>query len=446
LLYLPKSDNIWYPYTQMHDHTKYLKRRIIRSGRGFYFHDNEGNRYLDGISNMWCNVWGFNSNRITKAMINQIKQIPHSTIFGMGNVKSIEMSNEFLKLTKGLNKVFFTDNGSTAVEAALKIALQYWNNRGNLKKTSFLSIADGYHGDTIGAMSVGYVDKYFKNYKSLLLKSHVIPNSKKVTLDGVVDLKELDSLLNRTEMIIEKYADTTAALIMESGAQLAGGVNIYPNGYQRRINEMCKNNNILLILDEIATGFGRLGNMIEYMAQGSIPDIACYGKAITGGYFPLALTLTSNKIFQEFSGNVEDQKHLFHGHTYAGHPIGCTAIIENLKMYKENHLLDKIRSNSKLLKKRLQEFRFIPIVKNIRTKGLLAGFDLAMSGKPITIVDNIPINYFVMRESLKRGVLLRSLGETMIVIPPLAINSSALNKIMDTQLDIVLEINKRITN
>jgi adenosylmethionine---8-amino-7-oxononanoate aminotransferase len=430
----------------MHDYTKYLKRRIIKSGSGFYFCDNEGNRYLDGISNMWCNVWGFSSNRITNAMINQIKQIPHSTIFGIGNDKSIELSNEFLKLTRGLNKMFFTDNGSSAIEAALKIAIQYWNNQGNLKKTTFLSIADGYHGDTIGAMSVGYVDTYFKGYKRLLLKCHVIPSPKKVTLDGIVNLDKLDMLLERTEKIIEKNADKTAALIMESGAQLAGGVNIYPIGYQKRINEMCKKHNILLILDEIATGFGRLGNMIEYIAQESIPDIACFGKAITGGYFPLALTLTSKKVFQEFSGNLGDQKHLFHGHTYAGHPIGCTSVIENLKMYKEKHLLVKIRSNSKQLQKRLKEFRLIPIIKNIRAKGLLAGFDLAVKDKPITMVDNIPISYFVMRESLKRGVLLRSLGNTMIVIPPLAIDSHSLDKIMDTQLEIVSLINKRNTS
>ncbi len=427
----------------MHDYSTYMKRRIIRSGKNFYFYDNEGNKYLDGISNMWCNVWGFSSNRITNAMINQIKQIPHSTIFGIGNDKSIELSNDFLKLTKGLNKVFFTDNGSSAIEAALKIAIQYWYNQGNMKKTSFLSIADGYHGDTIGAMSVGYVDKYFKSYKRLLFKCHVIPSPKRTFLDGRVNSEELNILLERTEKIIEQNASKTAALIMESGAQVAGGVNIYPTDYQKRINEMCKKHDILLILDEIATGFGRLGNMIEYIAQETVPDIACFGKAITGGYFPLALTVTSKKIFQEFSGSIGDQKHLFHGHTYAGNPIGCTAVIENLRMYRENNLIRKIRSNAKQLKKRLKEFQVIPIVKNIRAKGLLAGFELAVNGKSITMIENTPISYFVMRESLKKGVLLRSLGATMIVIPPLAIDSQYLNKIMDTQLEIVQDINRR---
>ena len=428
----------------MHDYSKYMKRRIINSGQDFYFYDDEGNKYLDGISNMWCNVWGFSENRITNAMINQIKQIPHSTIFGIGNDKSIELSNDFIKLTKGLSKVFFTDNGSSAIEAALKIALQYWYNQGNMKKTSFFSIADGYHGDTIGAMSVGYVEKYFKSYKRLLCKCHIIPSPKRTFLDGIVNSEKLNLLLERTEKIIEKNADKSAALIMESGAQVGGGVNIYPTHYQKRINEMCKKHNVLFILDEIATGFGRLGNMIEYIAQETVPDIACFGKAITGGYFPLALTVTSNKIFHEFSGSAGDQKHLFHGHTYAGHPIGCTAVIENLRMFKENNLLSKIRSNAKLLKKRLKEFQFIPIVKNIRAKGLLAGFELAVNGKPITMIDNIPLSYFVMRESLKRGVLLRSLGATMIVIPPLAIDSHSLNKIIDTQLKIVKDINRRI--
>ena len=428
----------------MHDYSKYMKRRIINSGQDFYFYDDEGNKYLDGISNMWCNVWGFSENRITNVMINQIKQIPHSTIFGIGNDKSIELSNDFIKLTKGLSKVFFTDNGSSAIEAALKIALQYWYNQGNMKKTSFFSIADGYHGDTIGAMSVGYVEKYFKSYKRLLCKCHIIPSPKRTFLDGIVNSEKLNLLLERTEKIIEKNADKSAALIMESGAQVAGGVNIYPTHYQKRINEMCKKHNVLFILDEIATGFGRLGNMIEYIAQETVPDIACFGKAITGGYFPLALTVTSNKIFHEFSGSAGDQKHLFHGYTYAGHPIGCTAVIENLRMFKENNLLSKIRSNAKLLKKRLKEFQFIPIVKNIRAKGLLAGFELAVNGKPITMIDNIPLSYFVMRESLKRGVLLRSLGATMIVIPPLAIDSHSLNKIIDTQLEIVKDINRRI--
>jgi adenosylmethionine---8-amino-7-oxononanoate aminotransferase len=428
----------------MHDYSKYMKRRIIRSGQDFYFYDNEGNKYLDGISNMWCNVWGFSENRITNAMINQIKQIPHSTIFGIGNDKSIELSNDFIKLTKGLSKVFFTDNGSSAIEAALKIALQYWYNQGNIEKTSFFSIADGYHGDTIGAMSVGYVEKYFKSYKRLLCKCHVIPSPKRTFLDGIVNSEKLNQLLERTEKIIEKNADKTAALIMESGAQVAGGVTIYPTHYQKKVNEMCKKHNILFILDEIATGFGRLGNMIEYIAQETVPDIACFGKAITGGYFPLALTVTSNKIFHEFSGSMRDQKQLFHGHTYAGHPIGCTAVIENLRMYKENNLLSKIRSNAKQLKKRLKEFQFIPIVKNIRAKGLLAGFELAVNDNPITMIDNIPLSYFVMRESLKRGVLLRSLGATMIVIPPLAIDSHSLDKIIDTQLEIVKDINRRI--
>lgn len=428
----------------MHDSLKYFNRIIVERGEDFYFYDKNNQRYLDGISNMWCNVWGFNSNRITEAMIDQIRLIPHSTLFSLGNNKAIELSEKFLRIAKGMNKVFFTDNGSSAIEAALKIAIQYWNNRGDSTKTTFLSIKDGYHGDTMGAMSVGYVDKYFNKYKKILIKCNFLPKPLNLNLERGKESDRFNSLLEKTEKILEKKADKAVALIMESGAQIAGGVTIYPDGYQKKIRNLCKKYDILFILDEVATGFGRLGNMIEYLGQDSIPDIACFGKAITGGYFPLALTLATKKVYQEFIGNLSDQKHLFHGHTYAGHPIGCTAVIENMRMYKENNLISKIRLNSKILKKRLQEFERISIVKNVRSKGLLAGLDLVKNNKSISMVEKIPINYFVIKESLKRGVLLRSLGATLIIIPPLAIDTHSLNKILDVQYDIIMDIQKKI--
>ncbi|MDQ2684849.1 MAG: adenosylmethionine--8-amino-7-oxononanoate transaminase [Thermoproteota archaeon] len=437
---LSKTDKVWYPYTQMYDSSRTSTKRIIESGRDFYYIDENGQKYLDGIANMWCNVWGFDENRITSAMIDQIRKIPHSTIFGLSNDKSIELSNKFLKLTKGMDKVFYTDNGSSAIESALKMATQYWNNKGNDNKSIFLSLKSGYHGDTIGAMSVGYVDAYFRSYKKILRPARSIPKA------PIYSSKETDLqlLLEKTERIIKENSEKTIALVMESGAQIAGGVTIYPEGYQGKIAELCRKNEVLLILDEIATGFGRLGNMIEYVAQDSIPDIACFGKAITGGYFPFAITTASKKIYQEFEGNWYDKKQLYHGHTYAGHPVGCTAVIENLEMYKENKLIDKIRINSKFVTKRLQEFDKFSIVKNIRNKGLLAAFELVKKRKPITSINGISTSMYVIKESLKRGVYLRSLGSTMILIPPLAISKQSLDKIIDTQLSIIGNIEKNM--
>jgi adenosylmethionine-8-amino-7-oxononanoate aminotransferase len=255
---------------------------------------------------------------------------------------------------------------------------------------------------------------------------------------------DIDHLLEKTEKIIEENSEKSIALIMESGAQIAGGVTIYPPRYQKRIAEFCKKNDILFILDEIATGFGRLGNMIEYVAQDSIPDIACFGKAITGGYFPLAITAASKRLYQEFEANWTDQKHLYHGHTFAGHPVGCTAVIENIKMYRENKLLSKIRKNSNLLAKRIRDFNKFPIVKELRGKGLLAAFDLVKKGTPIKSINGIPISMYIIKESLKRGVYLRSLGSTIIIIPPLAIDKESLEKIMNTQFEIIADIQRNL--
>lgn len=426
----------------MYGSSRIYNKRIIESGEDFYFIDNHGQRYLDGMANMWCNVWGFNENKITRAMVNQIKKIPHSTIFGLSNDKSVKLSSEFLRLAKGMNKIFYTDNGSSAIESALKMATQYWSNQGNDTKSRFLSIRSGYHGDTIGAMSVGYVDSYFKKYKRLLMKTRTIPKPPSSMLRVTNDNAVLKDLLEKTKKIIEENSEKSIALVMESGAQIAGGVTIYPPGYQKEIAEMCKKNDILLILDEVATGFGRLGNMIEYLAQDSIPDIACFGKAITGGYFPLAITVASKRIYQEFEAKWTDQKQLYHGHTYAGHPIGCAAVLENLKMYNENKLISKIRDNSKFLTKRIQEFSRFKIVKNIRGKGLLAAFDLVNHGKPVNTVNGISTSMYLIKESLKRGVYLRSLGSTIVIIPPLAIDRDSLEKIVNTQYEIIGDIQK----
>jgi adenosylmethionine---8-amino-7-oxononanoate aminotransferase len=426
----------------MFDSSRIYNKRIIKSGQDFYFIDERGQKYLDGIANMWCNVWGFNENNITNAMIDQIRKIPHSTIFGLSNNKSIELSRQFLKLTKGMDKIFYTDNGSSAIESALKIAAQYWSNQGKNTKSRFLSVKSGYHGDTMGAMSVGYVDSYFKKYKKLLLPTRTVPRPTGRLLNVTNRETMIDHILEKTEKIIEENSEKSIALIMESGAQIAGGVNIYPSGYQKRIAELCRKNDVLFILDEIATGFGRLGNMIEYIAQDSIPDIACFGKAITGGYFPLAITAASKRIYEEFEAEWTDQKQLYHGHTFAGHPIGCTAVIENIRMYKEKKLISKIRKNSDFLVKRLQEFAQFPIVKDLRGKGLLAAFDLVRKGTPIKSINGIPTSMFIMRESLKRGVYLRSLGSTIVLIPPLAIDNNSLERIMNTQFEIVAEIYK----
>jgi adenosylmethionine-8-amino-7-oxononanoate aminotransferase len=347
-----------------------------------------------------------------------------------------------VKLAKGMQKVFYTDNGSTAIEAAIKMALQYWLNKGRPEKKEFLSLEHGYHGDTVGAMSLGYIEKFFGAYKPLLApKIHRLP-SPKLYGSGFDNQSTLaEQCVEQAENILKKNASRCAALVMESGAQIAGGAVIYPAGYQRQLSELCKKYDVLLILDEIATGFGRLGNMVEYVAQKSSPDIVCFGKALTGGYFPLAVTMATKSVFDAFLGDCSQNKQLYHGHTFTGHPVGCAAALANIELYKKRGLIHQIRESGKYIAARLRECKTFDVAADVRHKGMLAGIELASGGKPVLSLRNgEKIGYFVTQESLKRGVHLRSLGNIMMVIPPLAMDMRNLRKLMDTHLEILRKV------
>jgi adenosylmethionine---8-amino-7-oxononanoate aminotransferase len=452
LVFLDKQ-YVWHPYTQMQNWSK-QDNVVITHGDGFYLVSQNGKKYLDGIANMWCSVWGYSSNSVIESIRRQFRELPHSTLFGLGNKPSIVLATKLLKLTKGMDKIFYSDNGSTAMEVALKMAVQYWKNKQFPKKNKFLSLENGYHGDTIATMSLGYVERYFNPYKSLLIRTFraPAPSSFENNIDNILtDSEIVDICIEKTEHILAKNSKQIAALVMESGAQIAGGVSIYPNSYQKRISDLCKKYDVLLILDEIATGFGRLGNMIEYLAQSSKPDIVCYGKALNGGYFPIAVTLTTDEIYKAFLSEYNENKQLFHGHTYTGHPSGCAACIANLEMYEKRNLIQKIRDNSTHIKKRLKELEDYKSVHKIRHKGLLIGVELAQENKvsqgiikkhPMSFIDGIHLNDYIMKESLNRGVFLRSLGNIVTLIPPLAMPRSQLDILMDSLNDIIKSIDE----
>jgi adenosylmethionine-8-amino-7-oxononanoate aminotransferase len=419
--------------------------KIIIKGDDFYLIDQNKEKILDGVAGMWSNVWGYGENPIIKSMQKQLSTLPNSTLFGLGNRKSVNLAEKLIKLCKGMDKVFYSDNGSTAIEIALKMSTQYWRNKNNnSKKHLFLSLRNGYHGDTIGTMSVGFVANFFESYKSILLKTFRVPSPKDYEFKFEVESEIVDKCLDLTEKKLKKYSSKISAMIMESGAQIAGGVSIYPRNYQKKISELCKKYDVLLILDEIATGFGRLGNMIEYEKQKSIPDIVCYGKALNGGYFPIAVTLTTNKIYKAFLGNYKDNKQFFHGHTYTGHPVGCTACITNIDHYKKTNLIVQIQQNSIHVQKKLNKFYDLDIVSKIRHKGLLTGIDLVNGKKSLNFVQGLPINYYIMKESLRRGVYLRTLGNILTIIPPLAIPRAKLDILIDVSYEILYLLDKEI--
>jgi adenosylmethionine---8-amino-7-oxononanoate aminotransferase len=431
---------VWHPYTQMEDWKKWDNRVIVR-GEGFYLIDNEGRRYLDGIASMWCNVWGHGRSEIISKISEQLRSLQHSTLFGLANGPSTALAEKLLKLSKGMDSVFYSDNGSTAVEVAMKMAIQYWRNKGRPKKKSFIALEHGYHGDTLGAMSLGYVPSFFRAYRPILIKVYRAPSPWDETQSTISKDNLVNNCIEQTERIILKYGHRCAGLVMESGAQIAGGGIIYQEGYQRQISELCKKHDLLLIVDEIATGFGRLGNMIEYLAQKSSPDVVCFGKALTGGYSPLAVTVTTAEVYNAFLGNYSDGKQLYHGHTFTGHPIGCAAALANLDLFKRRNLLQTIRENSSYLAERLKEFSKLPIVSRLRQKGLLAAFELEKNKRPIKYMQNKElIQYYIMKESMKMGVFLRSMANTMLVIPPLAIPRRDLRVLLDVQLRLLQKI------
>ncbi len=405
--------------------------KIIK-GKGMWLIDSKGNKILDGVASMWCNVWGHSNPELVRAITNQSKKLQHSSMFNLTNEPAERLAENLVNISPGMHKVFFSDNGSTAMEIAIKLALQYWKNIGEKKKTKIATIENGYHGDTFGAMSVGYVPEFFGKFKEQLFSTIQFPVPNKYRIPRGFTFSDYQNYC--IEKIEKKFSknNNIAAFIMESGAQVAGGVIIYPKGFQRKISQLCRKYDILFVLDEIATGLGRLGSMIQYEEQKSIPDIVAYGKMLTGGYLTMAATLTNKKIYDSYLGEFNDWKHLFHGHTYTGNPIAAAVANENLKMYKTKGLIKKIQKTSKVFEKFYQEISEIDIVGDIRHKGMLMGIELVTNRKKKTpIHPKKSINKIFFEEGKKQGIYLRTLGNIVMLVPPLAISEKELNLLVN---------------
>jgi adenosylmethionine-8-amino-7-oxononanoate aminotransferase len=404
----------------------------ITNAKGVWLIDSKGNKILDGVASMWCNVWGHSNPQLVKAITTQSKKLQHSSMFNLTNEPAEKLAKNLIKISPGMHKVFYSDNGSSAMEIAIKMALQYWKNIGEKKKTEIATLKNGYHGDTFGAMSVGYVPEFFGKFKKQLFSTiqFSVPNKYR-TPKGFTILDYQNYCLDKIENELSKN-NNIAAFIMESGAQVAGGVIIYPKEFQKKISQVCKKYSVLFVLDEIATGFGRLGSMIQYEEQKSIPDIVSYGKMLTGGYITMAATLASKKVYDSFSGEFNDWKHLFHGHTYTGNPIAAAVANENLKMYQKNNLIKKIQKSSKIFEKYYKEISEIDIVGDIRHKGMLMGIELVTNKvKKTPIHPKKSINKIFFEEGKKQGIYLRTLGNIVMLVPPLAISEKDLNLLLN---------------
>jgi adenosylmethionine---8-amino-7-oxononanoate aminotransferase len=426
---------LWHPFTQMSEWEE-SDNIVITRGEGCYVIDSDGNRYLDGVAAMWTNVHGHCRREINEAIKEQVDRLEHSTLLGLSNDRAVLLAKRLVEITPpGLCKVFYSDNGSTAVEIGVKMAFQYQKQTGHGERTKFICFDKAYHGDTVGSMSVGGIDIYHETYSPLLFPTIKAPApycyrcslSPKgdCTTCGLLCLKELERLM-------ELHAHELAGLVIEPAVQGAGGMIVHPEGFLKGVRELCDRFDVLMIADEVAVGFGRTGAMFACGKAGITPDIIALSKGISGGYLPLAATLTTQKIYDAFLGAYSELKTFFHGHTFTGNPIACAAALASLELFESEQLLESLVPKIAYLKERLQQLSHLPHVGDLRHEGMIGGIELVVdkqSREPYPWEERIGVR--VCLEARKHGLFLRPLGNVIVVFPPLSISLDELRLLMD---------------
>ena len=428
---------LWHPFTQMQD---WLTEDIVIIERGeeCYLIDTVGNRYIDGTASMWTNVHGHNHPELNTALKAQLDKIAHTTLLGYSNIPAIQLAQKLVEITPaGLNKVFYSDNGSTAVEIALKMAYQYWQHQGEPQRKLFIHFDNAYHGDTIGAMSVGGIDSFHTTFDSLLFKGVRVSAPETYCSDRYTDTSSNNTAvktrwLDAVEAALSENAGQVAGIILEPLIQGAGGMLVAPKGFLKELAVLAKRWETLLIVDEVMTGFGRTGKMWACEHENITPDILCTAKGLAAGYLPLAATLTTDNLYNAFLGEYRDLKTFFHGHTFTGNPLACAVALENIAIFERENLLSKLQPTIEHFKNRLQEFYRLPHVGDVRVCGLAAGVELmknADTDTPYPFEEKMGIR--VCKEALARGAVLRPLVNTIVLMPPLQITISALDSLLD---------------
>ncbi len=424
---------LWHPFTQMQDWLTEVPV-IIERGEGCYLIDTAGNRYIDGVASMWTNVHGHNCPELNTALKTQLDKIAHTTLLGYSNIPAIELAKKLVEITPvGLNKVFYSDNGSTAVEIALKMAYQYWQHKGKPQRKLFIHFDKAYHGDTIGAMSVGGIDSFHTTFDSLLFKGIRVSAPETYHSTCADDAAVKTRWINAVENALSEHTEQIAGIILEPLIQGAGGMLISPQGFLKELVVLAKRWNTLLIVDEVMTGFGRTGKMWACEHEGVTPDLLCTAKGLAAGYLPLAATLTTDEIYDAFLGEYKDLKTFFHGHTFTGNPLACAVALENIAIFERENLLSRLQPTIEHFKNRLQAFHKLPYVGDVRVCGLAAGVELMKNpdtNTPYPFEEKVGIR--VCKEALTRGAILRPLVNTIVLMPPLQIPISELDTLLDT--------------
>lgn len=398
---------------------------IIEKAKGPYLYDTQGKKYLDGTSSIWVNLHGHRHPAIDQAIREQLTKVAHSTLLGAASPPSIALAKKLVEIApKGLTRVFYSDDGSTAVEVALKMAVQYWQQQSppQQQKTEFVCLDAAYHGDTLGSMSVSGVSLFHDRFRPLLFST--------ISLDAPYCYRCPLNLrfpscntacLDPLEDILSKRHRHIAGVIIEPMVQAVAGMITQPPGYIARVRALCTKYDVLLIADEVATGFGRTGKMFACDHENVTPDLMCVAKGLTGGYLPLAATLTTETIYEAFLGEYTEFKTFFHGHSYTGNALACAAALANLEIFRKEKTLANVKKKTRLLQKLLNPLADSPIVGDIRQCGLMAGIEFVKNKEtrePFPVSERI--GHRVAMECRDRGLLLRPIGNTVILVPPLA--------------------------
>jgi adenosylmethionine-8-amino-7-oxononanoate aminotransferase len=439
---------VWHPFTPMLAY-RGENAPIVAAADGFFLIDVDGNRYLDGISSLWCNIHGHRVPEIDQAIREQLDRVAHTTLLGLSSAPSIELARELVSRTpEGLNKVFYSDSGATSVEVALKIAYQYHaqrvSGRTTARRDMFLRLGSAYHGDTIGTVSVGGISLFHSAYRDLLFKTVEVPPPVTFrTPTGSAPAVYLGHCYAELERLIVEHRERAVGFIIEPLVQGAAGILVHPPGYLKRVRELTKAHGILMIADEVAVGFGRTGTLFACEREDVRPDLMCIAKGLTGGYLPLAATLTTDEIYAAFLAEPAEGKTFFHGHTYTGNPLGCAAALASLRLFEERRVLENVKKNSQRIATRLNVLHDCPYVGEIRQKGVMIGIELVRDRKTSApFPPGRRLGHLVTLAARRRRVILRPLGDVVVLMPAPAMPVELIDRLCDLAIESILEVTK----
>ena len=428
------KEYVWHPFTQMKGWNE-NQQLVIDHGEGVKLYDTEGKAYYDGISSLWVNIHGHRRQEIDTAVKNQLDKIAHTTLLGLINKPSAELAQKLVEVTpEGLNKVFYSDDGSTAVEAAVKIAFQYWQHKGRPEKQQFINLGDSYHGDTVGAVSVGNIDVFHKVYKPLLFNTQKMTcpsfyHSKLAGIDSEADF--LTYLLDELEACLQEHHNKVAAMIIEPLVQAAAGMLMQPKGYIKGVRELTKKYDVLLIVDEVATGFGRTGTMLACENEAVSQYMMCMSNGITAGYLALGATMTTDEIYDAFLGEAADYKTFYHGHSYTGNPLACAAGIAGLEIFAKEKVIENLPPKMAVITEHMQKMQAMKYVGDARQCGMLAGVELIRDKeRRLPFEPSLLMAGGICQTARKYGLIVRNISDVIVFMPPLASTAQQIDEML----------------